>query len=121
MTDTPDFQTLRLTRQGRRLTIAFNRPDVLNAVNTALHVDLIDAFRFAATDAGSDLILLTGEGRAFSAGGDLDESFALRAAGFAREHPLAVLGVAGLAAVAGPRRMIRWAGVLLPMLMRLRR
>ena len=56
-----------------------------------------------------------------SAGGDLDESFALRAAGFAREHPLAVLGVAGLAAVAGPRRMIRWAGVLLPMLMRLRR
>lgn len=55
------------------------------------------------------------------AGGELEESFALRAAGFAREHPLAVLGVVGLAAVAGPRRMIRWAGVLLPMLMRLRR
>ena len=53
--------------------------------------------------------------------GDVDESFALRAAGFAREHPLAVLGVVGIAAVAGPRRLIRWAGVLLPMLMRLRR
>lgn len=53
--------------------------------------------------------------------GGVDESFALRAAGFAREHPLAVLGVVGIAAVAGPRRLIRWAGVLLPMLMRLRR
>lgn len=53
--------------------------------------------------------------------GDVDESFALRAAGFAREHPLAVLGVVGIAAVAGPRRLIRWAGVLLPMVMRLRR
>mgnify|MGYP003584767103 CR=1 FL=1 len=53
-------------------------------------------------------------------GGDLDGSFALRAASFARAHPLVVLGLAGVAAVAGPRRMIRWAGVVLPMLMRLR-
>lgn len=53
--------------------------------------------------------------------GDMDESMALRAAGFAREHPLAVAAMAGVALVAGPRRLIRWAGVLLPMLMRLRR
>ena len=53
--------------------------------------------------------------------GGMDESLALRAAGFAREHPLAVAAMAGVALVAGPRRLIRWAGVLLPMLMRLRR
>ena len=53
--------------------------------------------------------------------GGMDESMALRAAGFAREHPLAVAAMAGVALVAGPRRLIRWAGVLLPMLMRLRR
>ncbi|PTX04097.1 enoyl-CoA hydratase/isomerase family protein [Pararhodobacter aggregans] len=73
MTDLPALQTLRLTRAGRLLTIAFNRPDVLNAVNTQLHRELIDAFAFAARDAGSDVIVLTGEGRAFSAGGDLEQ------------------------------------------------
>lgn len=46
---------------------------MLNAVNTRLHQELIDAFAFAARDAGSDLVLLTGEGRAFSAGGDLEQ------------------------------------------------
>lgn len=73
MSEVPTFETLRLTRQGRRLTVALNRPDVLNAVNTRLHQELIDAFAFAARDAGSDLVLLTGEGRAFSAGGDLEQ------------------------------------------------
>ncbi|KRD18434.1 MULTISPECIES: hypothetical protein [Acidovorax] len=53
--------------------------------------------------------------------GGIDESLVLRAAGFAREHPLAVAAMAGVALVAGPRRLIRWAGVVLPMLMRLRR
>ena len=53
--------------------------------------------------------------------GGADASLALRAAGIAREHPLAVAAMAGVALVAGPRRLIRWAGIVLPMLMRLRR
>ena len=56
-----------------------------------------------------------------AASGGAEDSFALRAAGFAREHPMAVAAIAGVAVVAGPRRLIRWAGVLLPMLLRLRR
>ena len=56
-----------------------------------------------------------------AAAGGMDESFALRAAGFAREHPLAVAAIAGVAVVAGPRRLLRWAAVVLPMLLRLRR
>lgn len=51
----------------------------------------------------------------------VDESFMLRAAGFARQHPVAVAAMAGVALLAGPRRLVRWAGVLLPMLIRLRR
>jgi hypothetical protein len=53
--------------------------------------------------------------------GGIDESLVLRAAGFAREHPVAVAAMAGVALVAGPRRLIRWAGVALPLLMRLKR
>lgn len=56
-----------------------------------------------------------------AAAGGTEDSLALRAAGFAREHPMAVAAIAGVAVVAGPRRLIRWAGILLPMLLRLRR
>lgn len=73
MNDLPGFEALSLSREGRRLTITMNRPDVLNAFNRAMHVDLIEALRFAASDDGTDVIVLTGAGRAFSAGGDLDQ------------------------------------------------
>lgn len=73
MTKLPTYETLLLTRKARRLTITLNRPDVLNAFNTAMHVEFIEALMFARGDKGSDVILLTGAGRAFSAGGDLDQ------------------------------------------------
>jgi enoyl-CoA hydratase len=68
----PEFKTIALTRQGRQLTITFNRPEALNAVNLEMHDELPEVLRFAQSDAHSDIILLTGAGRAFSAGGDLD-------------------------------------------------
>ena len=68
----PDYETLKLTRAGRLLTITLNRPDALNAVDLRMHEELAEVFAFAARDAGSDVIVLTGAGRAFSAGGDLD-------------------------------------------------
>ncbi len=49
-----------------------------------------------------------------------DEPFAVRAALFARQHPAAVAAIAGVALVAGPRRLIRWAGIALPLVSRLR-
>jgi enoyl-CoA hydratase len=70
--DLPRFETLELTRKGRLLTITMNRPESLNAVNLELHEELAEVFHFAARDAGSDVVVLTGAGRAFSAGGDLD-------------------------------------------------
>ena len=68
----PSYKTIALSRKGRLLTITLNRPDALNAVNLDMHSELADVFNFAALDAASDVVVLTGAGRAFSAGGDLD-------------------------------------------------
>jgi enoyl-CoA hydratase len=68
---TPNFETIALTRSGRLLTITLNRPAVLNGVNAQMHQELIEVLAFAADDPESDVLLLTGAGRAFSAGGDL--------------------------------------------------
>jgi len=66
----PRFETIALARSGRLLTITLNRPDTLNAVDDQMHDDLVDVFAFVAGDEHSDVIVLTGAGRAFSAGGD---------------------------------------------------
>jgi enoyl-CoA hydratase len=69
--DLPDFHTILIERRGRLLVVTLNRPDALNAVNLDLHDELPEALGFADRDAGSDVIVLTGSGRAFSAGGDI--------------------------------------------------
>lgn len=68
----PALKTIELIREGRLLRMTFNRPEALNAINLQLHDDLAEAMLFAQVDTGSDVIVLTGAGRAFSAGGDLD-------------------------------------------------
>lgn len=72
MKDLPQYETLALARRGRLLTLSFNRPEVLNAFNASMHVEILDALNFADRDTGSDVLVLTGAGRAFSAGGDLE-------------------------------------------------
>ncbi|TXC70272.1 enoyl-CoA hydratase/isomerase family protein [Sphingomonas ginsenosidivorax] len=69
--DLPTYKTILLSRRGRLLVVTLNRPEALNAVNLDLHDELPEALAFAATDAGSDVVLLTGAGKAFSAGGDI--------------------------------------------------
>lgn len=53
------------------LLIALNRPERRNAIDDAAADALRDAFERAATDSAVRAVILTGEGRAFSAGGDL--------------------------------------------------
>jgi enoyl-CoA hydratase/carnithine racemase len=52
-------------------TITINRLDKLNALNTAMIRELIDAFDQADADDGVRAIIVTGAGRAFCAGADL--------------------------------------------------
>jgi len=67
-----DYQCLRFSRQGRVLTVALNRPEQRNAVNGRLHSELARVFTDLQNDPDSDVIVLTGEGAAFCAGGDIE-------------------------------------------------
>lgn len=58
---------------------------------------------------------------AVTEGNDVEASLLLRVAGVVRQHPVAVAALAGVAIATGPRRLVRWAGVVLPLVMRLRR
>jgi enoyl-CoA hydratase len=66
------YETIALSRNGGLLTVTLNRPESLNAVNRKMHEELADVFNFAAQDEHSAVVVLTGAGRAFSAGGDLE-------------------------------------------------
>jgi 2-(1,2-epoxy-1,2-dihydrophenyl)acetyl-CoA isomerase len=59
-------------RDGAVLTITLNRPDVLNALNAALHRALREALA-EAEDAAVRAVVITGAGRGFCVGQDLGE------------------------------------------------
>ena len=54
-------------------TITLSRPDKLNAFNEAMHAELADALDRVEANAAVRALLLTGAGRAFSAGQDLGD------------------------------------------------
>ncbi len=54
------------------VTVYINRPEVLNACNEVLHKELSRVFRVLSEDPEVKVIVVTGVGRAFSAGGDLE-------------------------------------------------
>ena len=53
-------------------TVTLNRPDRLNAVTDRMGVELRDAFDRSDGDDNVRAVIVTGNGRAFSAGADLD-------------------------------------------------
>lgn len=67
----PSYKSIALTRKGRLLTITLNLPETLNGVTDQMHEELAEVFTVAGQDPHSDVLLLTGAGRAFSAGGDV--------------------------------------------------
>ena len=64
---------LQIDDEKRVRTLTLNRPDALNAFNEALYQATAEALHQAAEDPGVAVVLLTGAGRAFSAGNDLKE------------------------------------------------
>ncbi|GJO03898.1 enoyl-CoA hydratase [Mycobacterium marinum] len=98
--------------EGALRVITLNRPDALNAVNDNLHVGLAGLWRRLSEDRSARAAVLTGAGRAFSAGGDfaylaeLAQDADLRAKTIAHGRDI-VLGMARcrvpvVAAVNGP-------------------
>ena len=53
--------------------ITLNRPDRLNALNDLMQVEIADAVAQADADGGVRVVIITGAGRAFCAGGDLNQ------------------------------------------------
>lgn len=64
------YAHLEFSRRGRILTVTINAPP-LNAVGKELHDELSYVFYDVARDDECDVVILTGAGRAFSAGADL--------------------------------------------------
>jgi enoyl-CoA hydratase len=63
---------LTVEAEGAVRIVTFNRPDDLNAVNKELHGACANVWRQLSADRDARVVILTGAGRAFSAGGDLD-------------------------------------------------
>jgi enoyl-CoA hydratase/carnithine racemase len=71
---------IRIEDSDRIRLVTFDRPEALNAFNEALYDAATEALMAAAADPGVAVAVLTGAGRAFSAGTDLPE-MAARVAG----------------------------------------
>ncbi len=63
---------VRVEVDGPIRTVVMNRPEALNAVNSGLHRGLANVWRQLSADQDARVVILTGAGRSFSAGGDLD-------------------------------------------------
>lgn len=66
----PDAMTV--DSDGPVRIVTMHRPDDLNAVDRSLHWALANVWRQLAADSHARAVILTGAGKAFSAGGDLD-------------------------------------------------
>lgn len=65
------YETILYAVEGAIARLTFNRPDNLNAINTALIEETQHALRLAERDEAVRAILLTGNGRGFCSGADL--------------------------------------------------
>ncbi|MEM0271423.1 MAG: enoyl-CoA hydratase-related protein [Thermoprotei archaeon] len=61
--------------------VVFNRPNVLNAISDRMAKEFLDALRASASDPGVRVVVVTGSGRGFSAGEDLNELMQLKKSG----------------------------------------
>ncbi len=68
--DLPDV--IRVESDGPIRIVRMSRPEQLNAINPELHYGLTHLFPQLSADAEARVAVITGEGRAFSAGGDFD-------------------------------------------------
>jgi 2-(1,2-epoxy-1,2-dihydrophenyl)acetyl-CoA isomerase len=67
-----EYQTVNLYRRGAAAKIELNRPERMNAWDAALGSELLEAIRAVGDDPDVRAVLITGAGRAFSSGADLN-------------------------------------------------
>jgi len=73
LVDYADFEHLTFDRRPDGVVVVtLDRPDVLNAANVRLHREMSEVWAVIDADEAARVSVVTGAGRAFSAGGDLD-------------------------------------------------
>jgi enoyl-CoA hydratase len=65
------YQAIEVVRNGRVLVLKLNNPTAFNAVTATMHRELSRIFGDIARDDAVDVVVLTGAGKAFCAGGDI--------------------------------------------------
>lgn len=66
-----DLETVGFEKKNGIARLTLNRPKAMNALNSQMAHDLIDAFSACESDPEVRVVILTGAGRAFCAGGDV--------------------------------------------------
>ena len=85
------YETLDISVEDNVARVALNRPDSLNAINMVLYEDIFQAFRRINDEKSIWVVVLTGNGRAFSVGADLKERQTMTRADVQRRRRLAPL------------------------------
>ena len=67
------YETISLEVENKVATLTINRPKMLNAFNAQIVGDMGDATEKVKNDSQIRVLVITGEGRGFSAGADLTE------------------------------------------------
>jgi len=67
------YETILVERRGAVTLVTLNRPQALNALNSKVLGELIDAFAAYDEDPGQRCLVLTGSEKAFAAGADIKE------------------------------------------------
>jgi enoyl-CoA hydratase len=75
-----DYSTILVERRGAVTLVTLNRPQALNALNSEVLRELIDAFAAYDADDSQHCLVLTGSEKAFAAGADIKE---MQSQGFA--------------------------------------
>jgi enoyl-CoA hydratase/carnithine racemase len=68
----PDYDQIRYAVDDGVVTLTLHRPDRLNAFTATMKDELLDAFGTADADDDVRVVVVTGAGRAFCAGADLE-------------------------------------------------
>jgi len=67
-----NYETVLLSKEGPVTTITLNRPEFLNALSPKLMDELDKVLEYVADDSNTRAVVITGAGRAFTSGGDME-------------------------------------------------
>lgn len=102
-----NYETILVEIDGLVATVKLNRPDRLNAYTPLMGNELADAFARLDSDDSVRAVILTGSGRAFCAGADLDPS-GKTFSNFVESGEIAQSGQSHPEGVPSPSRMDPW-------------